>query len=65
MASATSAVVVAGDDLRHAVAIADVDEDERPEIADAVHPPEEDDLLADVVGASSPQVCVRASFPSG
>ena len=43
-------LVVAHDDLRDAVAVADVDEDERAEVADAVHPAEQDDVLADVGG---------------
>ena len=42
-------VVLAHDDLRHAVAIADVDEDARAEIADAMHPAEQHDILADVL----------------
>ena len=40
--------VVADDDLRDAVAIANVDEHERAEVANAVHPAEQDDVLADV-----------------
>ena len=41
-------VVVADDDLRHAVAIAEVDEHERAEVADAVHPAEQHDILSGV-----------------
>ena len=41
-------LVVAGDHLRHAVAIPHVDEDERAEVADAVHPAEEHDVASDV-----------------
>ena len=48
LAAATSPVVVARHDLRHAVAIADVDEGERSEIAHAMNPTEQDRRLADV-----------------
>ena len=41
-------LVVAHDDLRDAVAIANIDEDERAEVANAMHPAEQDDVLADV-----------------
>ena len=47
-ASADERLVVAHDDLRDAVAIADVDEDERAEVANAMHPAEQHDVLADV-----------------
>ena len=46
-------------------AIADVEEHERAEIANAVHPTEEHHVLADIVNGSSPQVWVLASDPSG
>ncbi len=46
-------LVVADDDLGHAVPIANVDEDERAEVAKAVHPAEEDDVLPDVSGRQS------------
>ena len=46
--TASTSAVVAGDDLRDAVAVADVDERERSEIAQAVHPSEQDDLAAGV-----------------
>jgi hypothetical protein len=41
-------LVVTDDDLRHAVAIANVDEKKRAEIAKTVHPAEQYDVLADV-----------------
>ena len=41
-------LVVADDHLRHAVAIANVDEQERAEIAKTVHPAEQHGVLADV-----------------
>ena len=41
-------VVVADDDLRHPVAIANVDEQQRAEISNTVHPAEQHDVLADV-----------------
>ena len=43
-------VVLAGDDLRHAVPVAEVDEDERAEVAHPMHPAEQNDILADVGG---------------
>ena len=43
-------LVVADDDLRHAVAVADVDEDDGAHVADAVDPAEQDGRLADVGG---------------
>jgi hypothetical protein len=42
-------VVLARDDLGKPVPVAQIDEHEVPEIAGAVHPSEEDDLLADVL----------------
>jgi hypothetical protein len=44
-------VVLADDDLRHAAAIADIDESDAAEIADAVHPAEEHCLRPDIRGA--------------
>ena len=41
-------LVVADDDLRHAVAVANIDEEERAEVAKTVHPAEQHDVLADV-----------------
>ena len=40
--------IVADDDLRHAVPIAQIDEHQRAEIAHAVHPAEQDDVGAGV-----------------
>jgi hypothetical protein len=50
------------DDLSEAVAVAQVEEDELAEVAAAVHPAHQQDGLARIGGASSPQVCVRAVF---
>ena len=44
-------LVAFDDHLGDAVAIADVDEQQRAEVADAVHPAEQDDVRADVGGA--------------
>ena len=44
-------VVLVEDDLRDAGAIADVDEQQSAQVADAVHPPEQHDVGADVVRA--------------
>ncbi len=41
-------LVVADDDLRHAVTVANIDEQERAEIPKTVHPAEQHDVLADV-----------------
>ena len=41
-------VVVPDHDLRNAEAIANIDKHERAEIADAMHPTEQDDVLSDV-----------------
>ena len=46
--------VVARHDLRHAVPVAHVHEDQRAEIAHAVHPSQQDDLLADIGFAQRP-----------
>jgi hypothetical protein len=43
-------LVVTDDDLRDAVAIADVDEHERSEVADAVHPAKQNDVASDIGG---------------
>ena len=64
-ASREERVVVARDDLRDPVAVAEVDEDERSQIAHAVHPSEQHDLLPTSARRRAPQVCVRASVPSG
>ena len=44
-------LVAFDDDLRQAVAIADVEEQQRSEVADAMHPSEQHGILADVAGA--------------
>ena len=44
-------IVVSRDDLREPVPVADIDEDQRPEVAHPVHPAEKDDVLADVLRA--------------
>ena len=57
-------VVLVEDDLRDAVAVAHVDEQQAAQIAHAMHPAEQHHVRADVVGRSAPQVCVRVSSPS-
>ena len=44
-------VVVSRHDLRDAVPIAQIDEDERSEVSHPVHPAQEDDILTDLAGA--------------
>ena len=51
LAFASSVLVVADHDLRHAVAVADVDEEHAAKIANAVHPAEQHRVRAEIVGA--------------
>ena len=53
-------VALARDDLREAMTVAKVDEDERPKVADAMNPPEQDDVLADVVLRSVRRRCASS-----
>ena len=56
--------VVRHEHLRHAVAIADVEEQQAAQIAHAMDPAEEHGLRPTCGGRSAPQVCVRESVPS-
>jgi hypothetical protein len=47
------ALVVPDDDLRETLTVADVDEDDAPKVADAVHPAKEHSRVADVTDAKS------------
>ena len=53
-------LVAFDDHLRQAVAIADVEEQQRPEVADAMHPPEQHGILADI-GRTKRATGMRAS----
>ena len=48
---AQEGVVVANDDLRDSRAVADIDEQDAAQIADSVHPAEQEHLLIEVIGA--------------
>jgi hypothetical protein len=51
-------VVIADDDLRDAIAVTDINEDERSEISHSVDPAKKDDILVDVLGTeASTGVC--------
>jgi hypothetical protein len=53
-------VVVSRDDLGDALAVAHIDEDQRPEVSHAVHPAKEDDILAHFADAErAAGVCAR------
>ena len=53
-------LVALDDHLRVAVPIAHVDEQQRSEIANAMHPSQQHDVAPTSVARRAPQVCVRA-----